>query len=148
MSNNEQIKNIDTILTYILIKKLVTPIVKTQAYKFGLVDVTGKVIKEPTNPAEEVALTSLDKIVFKLKRMLGSKLLILNKFIYLQTINNAVYDKLMVKGSILQRTEVKRIVKDLSTIQEKYGKDVDEIIYSLLIETLEDDSNDKERIEE
>lgn len=138
MASLENIKNIDTILTYILVKKLVTPIVRTDAYKMGLVDVTGKLKKEPSNHLEEKAFTPLDKLVFKLKRLMGSKLLVLNQFLYLQNMNNSMYDKVIVRGNVQQRAEIIRIVKDLEKIQEKYDKDVDDVVYSLLIESLEE----------
>jgi len=144
MANLENIKNIDTILTYILVKKLVTPIVKTEAYKLGLVDLIGKVIKEPSTPLEESALTTLDKVIFKMKRLLGSKLLVMNKFLYLQSTSNTMYDKLIVRGSILQRAEIKRIVKDVQSIQEKHEADVEDIIHSLLVEYIEATDEEEE----
>lgn len=136
MATNEQIKNIDTIITYLLIKKLVTPIVKTKAFKIGLINSTGKIIKDPT-PEEEINLTVLDKLVLKLKRLVGTKLLTLNNFLYLQNTNNNMYDKLFVKGSITQRAEIKRIVKDIKTFQEDNNLQIDQIVYSLLSEDLE-----------
>ena len=42
MATLEHRINIDTILSYILIKKLVAPIVRSDAYKLGLVNNAGK----------------------------------------------------------------------------------------------------------
>jgi hypothetical protein len=114
--NLEQKENIDNILTYIFIKKLVTPIVRTPAFKFGLVNTAGKVIRNPATNDELMALTTLDRIIFKLKRLLGGKLLILNSFLYLATLNNDMYSKLIVRGSINQRAEIQRIKKDIEKI--------------------------------
>jgi len=114
--NLEQKENIDNILTYILIKKLVTPIVKTPAYRLGLVNAAGKIIKKPKTDEEMMALTTLDKIIFKLKRLLGGKLLILNSFLYLSTLNNDMYNKLVVRGTINQRAEILRIKNDVDKI--------------------------------
>lgn len=137
MSKGKHRSEVDTIISYILVKKLVTPIVRTDAYKLKLVNATGKVIKEPQTDKEHEALTLADRIVFKLKRLLGSKLLNLNNFLYLQTINNNFYNKLVVRGTIKQRAEILRIAKDVKGIKEKYNMNTEEVIYSLLKEELE-----------
>lgn len=135
--NSNNINNIDSIISYLLIRKLICPIIKSKAYQLGLVDITGKVIKEPSNPTEESALTVLDKLVFKLKRLLGTKLLVLNKFMYINSLNNSMYDKLNVKGNINQRTEIKKMINDIKNLQESNNINEEELIYSLLTESLE-----------
>jgi len=55
----------------------------------------------------------LDKIVFKIKRLLGTNLMPLYNYIYLQTVNNSVYNSIAVIGSPSQKYEIKRI-KQLS----------------------------------
>jgi len=129
--------DVDTIMSYILVKKLVTPIVRSEAYKMKLVNAAGKVIREPETDKEHGSLTLLDRIVFKLKRLLGSKLLNLNNFLFLQTISNDFYNKLVVRGTIKQRAEIKRIARDVKGIKEKYNIDTEEIICSLIKEDLE-----------
>jgi hypothetical protein len=139
MSREEHKSNVDAIMSFILIKKLVTPIAQSQAYKMGLVNSAGKVIKEPKTDTENAALTLMDRIVFKLKRLLGNRLLNLNNFLYLSTINNDFYNKLVVRGTIKQRAEITRIAKDVKGIQEKYNIDTEELICSLIKEELEND---------
>ena len=131
--------DVDTIMSYILVKKLVTPIVRTDAYKMKLVNGAGKVIREPENDKEHGSLTLLDRIVFKLKRLLGSKLLNLNNFLYLTTLSNDFYNKLVVRGTIRQRAEIKRIQKDVKGIKEKYNCDLEDILMGLLNEDLRDE---------
>jgi len=138
MANDKHISEVDTILSFIIIKKLVTPITRTQAFKLGLVNGAGKVIKEPITDKEKGSLTLLDRIVFKLKRLLGTRLLNLNNFLYLQTINNEFYNKLVVRGTIKQRAEIQRIVKDVKNIKEKYDINTDDLIKTLLKEELEE----------
>ena len=74
----EQRQKIDDILSYAVIKKLVTPVTKTQAYKLGLVDTKGKIIRNPETDEEEMALSIFDKFMFRLKNLLGSKISQLN----------------------------------------------------------------------
>jgi len=137
MSKAEHKSNVDTILSYILVKKLVTPIIRSDAYRLKLVNQAGKVVREPVTEPERAALTLLDRIVFKLKRLLGGKLLNLNNFLYLQTINNDFYNKLVVRGTVRQRAEIRRIAKDVRSIKEKYNLENDEVVYSLITEELE-----------
>lgn len=137
MAKIEHRINIDTILTYILIKKLVTPIVRSKAYKLGLINNAGKQLREAQTEEERGSFTLLDKVVFKLKRLLGTRLLNLNNFLYIQTINNDFYNKLIVKGSITQRAEIIRINQDVKTIKEKYNMSEEDLIYTLLKEDLD-----------
>ena len=137
MSSQKHKSEVDTIMSYILIKKLVTPITQSKGYKLGLVSGAGKVIREPKTDAENESLTILDRIVYKIKRLLNTKLLNLNNFLYLTTINNDFYNKLVVRGTIKQRAEIKRIAKDVKGIKEKYNMDTEEIICSLIKEELE-----------
>jgi hypothetical protein len=137
MSKNEHRDNIDTILSYILIKKLVTPITKTMAFKMKLVNAAGKVVKEPQTDKEHEALTLLDRVTFKLKRLLGSKLLNLNNFLYVSTLSNDFYNKLVVRGTIKQRAEILRITKDVKKLQEAYQMNPEEMVYSILQEEIQ-----------
>jgi hypothetical protein len=139
MSKDKHQNEVDTIMSYILIKKLVTPITQTKAFKMGLVNGAGKVIREPKTDEENAVLTILDRIVYKIKRLLNTKLLNLNNFLYLQTINNDFYNKLIVRGTIKQRAEIMRITKDVKDIKEKYNIDTEELICSLITEELQND---------
>lgn len=139
MSKEDHKSNVDAIMSFILIKKLVTPISQSHAYKLGLVNGAGKVVREPKTDKENESLTLMDRIVFKLKRLLGNRLLNLNNFLYLSTINNDFYNKLVVRGTIKQRAEIIRIAKDVKGIQEKYNIDTEELICSLIKEELEND---------
>ncbi len=139
MRKDEHKSNVDTIISFIVIKKLVTPITKTSAYKLGLVNGAGKTIKEPTSDKEHEAFTILDRIVFKIKRLLNIKLLNLNNFLQLTTMNNDFYNKLVVRGTVSQKAEIKRICNDVKNIKEKFDINTDDIIYSLINEELENE---------
>jgi len=128
--------NIDSVLTYILIKKLITPIIKTKAYKLGLVDKVGHSLKKPETSEEKTALSVFDKFIFKLKRLLGGKVMNLHRFLYLQTLNNDFYSKLLVKGSVENRAEIKRIKKGVEGLAEKYDRTFEEILMGILNEEL------------
>ena len=73
---------VDTLITYRIIKLLVTPFEKQEAFKQGIIDKDGKVLKknkELKTENEKKAYTYLHRFVFNLKRILkkvglGSKL--------------------------------------------------------------------------
>lgn len=130
-------QNIDSIITFLLLKKLITPFTSTIAYKLGLIDLNGKIIKVPETDKEKDALTILDRVIFKLKRLLGSKVLVLNRFMYLKTLNIDMYNKLNVKGTVEQRAEIIRINKDIRQMQEKYNMGFEDILQIVLNESLE-----------
>ena len=65
---------IDALVAYRVLKLLVTPFEKTQAFKFGIIDAKGKVLKKSKqikDPKERNAYTLLIRFVFNLKRMLS-----------------------------------------------------------------------------
>jgi hypothetical protein len=73
---------VDTLITYRIVKLLVTPFEKQEAFKQGIIDKDGKVLKknkELKTQKEKKAYTYLHRFVFNLKRILkriglGSKL--------------------------------------------------------------------------
>ena len=64
---------IDAVITYRILKKLTTPFNETEAFKLGIVDAKGKVLKkehELRSDEERAAYTLLDRLVFRLKRII------------------------------------------------------------------------------
>ena len=65
---------IDAVIAYRVIKLLVTPFNKTNAFKLGIIDEKGKVLKKSrdiSDPKERNAYTLLIRFVFNLKRILS-----------------------------------------------------------------------------
>ena len=64
---------VDLVITYRVIKLLVTPFNKQEAYAFGIIDDKGKVLKKfktLKTPKEKKAYTFLHRFIFNLKRIL------------------------------------------------------------------------------
>jgi len=64
---------IDLIITYRVVKMLITPFEKTDAFKNGIIDADGKVLrkfKTIKSPKEKRSYTMLHRFVFNLKRIL------------------------------------------------------------------------------
>lgn len=140
MATDKEKITTDSVLTFIFLKKLMTPITKSLAFRLELVDSSGRLIKKPTNEKEEAALTLLDKLIFKIKRLLRTKLTQLHSFLYLQTLGSeqSFYAKIIVKGSVDSRAEIKRIKKDLDKIAENYDMDTGELLSLMIHENLKD----------
>jgi hypothetical protein len=139
MASDKERITTDSVLTFILLKKLMTPISKSKAFQLGLVDVSGRLIKKPSNEKEEAALTLFDKLIFKIKRLLRSKLTQLHSFLYLQTLGSeqGFYNKLVVKGSVESRAEIQRIKKDLDKVAENHNYSTNELLTILIHEDLQ-----------
>lgn len=64
---------IDNLIAFRILYKLVTPFKDTQAFKLGIIDETGKLLKKQAQlktQEEKSAYTLLDRLVFNLKRIL------------------------------------------------------------------------------
>lgn|SRR5574343_69537 len=130
-------KNIDSILSYVLIKSIMTNPMSTKAYDIGLIDEKGNTIKEPENEDEEEALTVLDKLGFKIRRMLGSRISELSTFAYVKSIPGK-YQDLLSTNSVEKKAMVKRVTKDIENLAENHKMPFDEIVKIYLNESLKD----------
>ena len=127
-------QHLNSVLSYILVKKMVERVESTKAYKLGLVDNTGKTKRVPDNETEESALTLLDKFIFKLKRMTGARINELSNFLYVNSLEGNMEDYLVVKGGAQNKGAIKRVSSDLNKLKEKYDLDTDELIRCLITE--------------
>ena len=128
--------NIDSILAFILVKKICTPINQSEAYKKNLVSSSGKVIREPQSIDDKNSLTLLDRVVFKLKRLLGGKITIFNSFLYTTVNTQNYYSKLVSRGSVEQRAEIQKLERGLKQLAESCNMTVDQMFGSLINEEL------------
>ena len=65
---------VDAVITYRILRMLTTPFEETEAYRLGIIDAQGKVLKreKDLNTGEETdAYTLLNRMVFRLKRILN-----------------------------------------------------------------------------
>ena len=69
----------DTYLIYQVLRRLTTPFDETEAFKLGLIDKDGKLLKKPKDRKEKDAYTYFDRFIFNLKRILH-KFGLKNKF--------------------------------------------------------------------
>lgn len=65
---------VDAVITYRILKKLVTPFEETDAYRLGIIDKKGNLLKKSNQlhtDEERDAYTLLDRLVFRLKRIIN-----------------------------------------------------------------------------
>ena len=62
---------VDNVLAYRILSMLVKNFKDTQAYKLGLIDEKGKLIKKPSTSKEKDAYTYLHKLVFNMKKIIN-----------------------------------------------------------------------------
>ena len=129
-------EKIDKIVSFIVMKRLITPIKKSDAFKLGLIDRSGKIIKQPTTDEEKNSLSELDKLIFKLKNLMGSRLAQLNTFMYLQSSQADFSNSIIVTGGIEKRGIVKRVLDDLNSLFEKYDITQEEFFNGVLNEEI------------
>lgn len=141
MEKEEKVRDdsarIEKVLSFIVMKRLITPIKKSDAFKLGIVDRSGKVIKKPVTEEEQEAFTPFDVLIFKLKKMLGSKLAQLNSFMYVQASQEELSDSIKVMGGVEKRGMVKRVIDDMEKLMEKYDVTSDELFNHILKEEMD-----------
>ena len=65
---------VDLLITYRIVKGMTTPFDKTDAFKLGIIDKNGKVLKKAKDlntEQEKDAYTILDRFIFNIKRIMG-----------------------------------------------------------------------------
>jgi hypothetical protein len=104
---------IDSAILLVLTTKLLKPIKSWKAFKFGLIDEDGKVLREPINSQEKNSFTMLDKFLLKIKTFLLENRFVGSLFTYYITIKeqNLIQDN-SVEYLVEERNKERRI-KDL-----------------------------------
>ena len=64
----------DTIIAWIIFKRLLRKPKDTDAFKLGLIDKNFKILRKPKTNGEKKAMTLLDKLLFRIQNLLGSKI--------------------------------------------------------------------------
>jgi hypothetical protein len=62
---------VDVYYTFRFLRQLVTPWNETKAFKLGLIDADGKVLRKATTPDEKDAYTLFFRLVYNIKRLLN-----------------------------------------------------------------------------
>ena len=116
MSKTSTTKQSEMAIIYVVMSRLMLPAKDHDAFKMGLINEKYKVLRDPETEDEIDALSPLNIFIFKLKRALGTRVISIFRHIYLNNFDeNAVIDKLAIKGNIEARGEIQRLQKQMTS---------------------------------
>ena len=127
---------IDAFITFRFLKLLVTPFDKTEAFKFGIIDKSGKVLrkyKTLERIEERKAYTILHRLVFNIKRLLeklpGGKSRLASYAAALFLIKEHVNEYHDSDGKLIEK-EFYKYLKDNDLLEEEDGEIREEITFA------------------
>ena len=127
---------IDLLITYRVIKMLVTPFESTEAYKLGIIDKNGKVLRKYKTLEridERKAYTILHRLVFNIKRLLeklpGGKSRLASYAAALFLIKEHVNEYHDSDGKLIEK-EFYKYLKDNDLLEEEDGEIREEITFA------------------
>jgi hypothetical protein len=113
------------IMKYIM-EKLKEPVTKSQAYKLGIINEQGKQIRDLVSEQDHAAWSPLTQYIFRLKRIFGEKLDILNSELFLENANKLLFleeniDENWDAEKYIEKTErTEKLSSDLENLLEQY----------------------------
>jgi hypothetical protein len=100
---------------YLIGKRLLTKPQDTEAFRLGLIDADGLIVREPENREEEAALTLLDKLALHLRKQLGTRVNRLRDFMSVYMGDEDKFgDKFVLKGGMEKRSQVQSLGNKLT----------------------------------
>lgn len=107
------------IMGYVM-SKLSEKIFESPAFKMGLIDESGNMIKKAETLEEQLAFSSVDAYVLKLKKLLGNKIELLNTSIYLEkAVETSVVPIELYEKEVQFKSEMNNWVKHFFVMAEK-----------------------------
>ena len=127
---------IDAFITFRFLKLLVTPFDKTEAFKFGIIDKNGKVLRKYKTLEridERKAYTILHRLVFNIKRLLeklpGGKSRLASYAAALFLIKEHMQEYQDTDGQLVEK-EFYKYLKDNDLVEEDDGEIKEEIAFA------------------
>ena len=118
---------VDYMVIFALAKKFATPFTKTKAYKLGIIDDKGNILRAPTTPKEKNAFTPLDNLVTRIKKLIPKNLWYLLTFAYIfKGFASRKSYKSLYEGNETEEELLEAEEKHLALIRAK--KEVEEVI--------------------
>lgn len=114
-------RTIDNALVFIFLKGLTTLPQKTRAYKYGLIDNTGKLIRQPKTKEEEDCISNLDLLMFRIRKWLMGKVQYLSTVSWIKGVsdNNRLQNMLSNSEMLSRQYIVKKANADLEKLLSK-----------------------------
>ena len=115
-------RDIDNVLVFVFLKSITTIPMTTKAYKLGLIDRNGKLIKNPKTQEEHNAISNLDLLMFKLREWLRPKMYCLSSVNWIRGLykDKRIQNYLLNSEIISKQYVVRRLNSELDTILRKH----------------------------
>lgn len=115
-------RDIDNVLVFVFLKSITTIPTTTKAYKLGLIDRNGKLIKNPKTKEEHNAISNLDLLMFKLREWLRPKMYCLSSVNWIRGLykDKRIQNYLLNSEIISKQYVVRRLNSELDTILRKH----------------------------
>ena len=115
-------RDIDNVLVFVFLKTITTIPTTTKAYKLGLIDRNGKLIKNPKTQEEHNAISNLDLLMFKLREWLRPKMYCLSSVNWIRGLykDKRIQNYLLNSEIISKQYVVRRLNSELDTILRKH----------------------------
>jgi hypothetical protein len=134
----------DYMIIFALAKKFSTPFNKTDAFKYGIIDQSGNILKSPSTSQEKNAFTPLDNLVTRIKKLIPNNLLYLLTFAYIfkgfssSTTYKSMYEGCETEDQMLieeeKRLALTRTKEEVKELISKNSKFTEEEYWSFVAE--------------
>lgn len=115
-------RDIDNVLVFVFLKSITTIPTTTKAYKLGIIDRNGKLIRNPKTQEEHNAISNLDLLMFKLREWLRPKMYCLSSVNWIRGLykDKRIQNYLLNSEIISKQYVVRRLNSELDTILRKH----------------------------
>lgn len=115
-------RDIDNVLVFVFLKSITTIPTTTKAYKLGLIDRNGKLIKNPQTQEEHNAISNLDLLMFKLREWLRPKMYCFSTINWIRGLykDKRIQNYLLNSEIVSKQHVVRQVNKDLDTVLRKH----------------------------
>jgi len=118
ISMSTHLRTVDNVLVYIFLKNLLTAPSTTRAYKLGLIDKDGNLIREPKTKEENDSISNLDLFTSKLRSWLRPYMSRLAKMSWVRSVdsNYRIQNALGNSDTLSKRATVLRVNDELEKL--------------------------------
>ena len=115
-------RDIDNVLVFVFLKAITTIPTKTKAYRLGLIDRNGKLIKNPVTKEENDAISNLDLLMFKLREWLRPKMYCFSTINWIRGLYNdkRIQNYLFNAEIVSKQHVVRQLNNDLDSVLRKH----------------------------
>jgi hypothetical protein len=114
-------RRIDNALVFVFLKMLSTLPTRTKAYRLGIIDKDGRLIRQPKTAEEHDSISNLDLLMFKIRKWLASRIQYLSSISWLRGTSNSVrlQNYLSNAETLSRQYQVQRLNADLERLLQQ-----------------------------